>query len=499
MVRHCIGFFAFLLLICGIANGAALAEPRLALVIGNSDYRDVVALPNPAKDAEAMDAFLRKAGFDVTPANNLTQSDMRRELRDFADKVTAAGPSAVALVYYAGHGVQIDGENYLIPVDASIKREADVPIAGVRLNDVMNVLSALKTKTTIVIMDACRNNPFSAIDKTIGRGLAIVDAPKGSIVSYSTSPGATALDGKGDHSPFTSALIDVARTPGLPVEQTFKKVRLEVNKATDGQQTPWESSSLISDFAFFPGQDAQAKSNEAPQQVASRDELTTQDTSEHDAIRHETRTVAMWREKLESVTPQKAYDLVIEADTVEAYEAFLTVYPKFEYVERIRVLVDRRLEMIAWYDATVVNDPIAFESFLVRYPDSDLAATARRLQERAKHRSLSPDMLAHASALAGSPAGSAASSVKIITKTVEKPVIVTKVVEKPVVVEKVVKQIVRVSGPCECTDCGRRAGGRIRIIGRNGDGYRMNYPVEHMHPMQRQSFARFSGGMKGRR
>ncbi len=272
MVGRCIGFLASLVVICWIAGGAARAEPRLALVIGNSDYQDVVALPNPAKDAEAMDGFLRKAGFDVTPANNLTQNQMRRDLRDFADKVAAAGPDAVALVYYAGHGVQIDGENYLIPVDASIKREADVPMAGVRLNDVMNIMSTVPTKTLMVILDACRNNPFSAINKTIGRGLAIVDAPKGSIVSYSTSPGATALDGSGDHSPFTSALLNVARTPGLAVEQTFKKVRLAVNKATDGQQIPWESSSLISDFEFFPGQGAQTKSSEVkPDKVAKQE------------------------------------------------------------------------------------------------------------------------------------------------------------------------------------------------------------------------------------
>jgi Caspase domain len=507
MVGHRIGFFATLIAIFSIVGAAARAEPRLALVIGNSNYRDVVALPNPAKDADAMDGFLRKAGFDVTPANNLTQSEMRRELRDFADKVSAAGPDAVALVYYAGHGVQIDGENYLIPVDARIKREADVPIAAVRLDDVMNILSTVPAKTRIVILDACRNNPFSAIDKTIGRGLAIVDAPKGSIVSYSTAPGATALDGSGDHSPFTTALLSVASMPGLPVEQTFKKVRLEVNKETDGRQTPWESSSLISNFEFFPEHNA-PKSSEAPQQVAARDE-----TTQHEAVQHETRTVAVWRQKLSEVTPEQGYDMVIEANTVEAYEAFLTVYPKFEYVVRIRTLVDRRLEMIAWYDATTLNDVLAYESFLVHYPDSDLAATAKRLLARAKNRSLSPDMLANASA--GPAAGAAAT--KVITKVVEKPVVVTKVVEKPVV--KVVREVVHVpSGPCECTDCGRRAGRRPPVI--EGGGRRGYHPIRPpvgrypvSHPIEgesggggqtimvrhQQSFARFSGGMHGRR
>jgi uncharacterized caspase-like protein len=463
MIGRCIGFIASLIVIGGIATGAARAEPRLALVIGNSNYRDVVALPNPANDANAMDAFLRKAGFDVTPANNLSQSEMRRDLRAFADKVAAAGPNAVALVYYAGHGVQIDGENYLIPVDASIKRESDVPMAGVRLNDVMNIMSTVPTSTLMVILDACRNNPFSTINKTAGRGLAIVDAPKGSIVAYSTSPGATALDGSNDHSPFTSALLDVARTPGQAVEQTFKKVRLAVNKATDGQQTPWESSSLISDFEFYPAQGAQPKPVQAPQekvakQEAAQPEQARQGTATPEAAKDESsqRTVEVWRKKLADVSPQQAYDMVIEANIVEAYEAFLTIYPKFEYVTRIRTLVDRRLVMIAWYEATIFNDAAAYEDFLVHYPDSDLAATAKRLLERAKNRSLSPNLMARAGS-AQAPRVITKVVEKTVTKIVEKPVVVTKVVEKPVVVTKIVKQIVRVPGDCE-RHPGRRPG-----------------------------------------
>jgi uncharacterized caspase-like protein len=469
MVGRCIGFIASLVVFCGIAGGVARAQPRLALVIGNSDYQDVVALPNPAKDAEAMDAFLRKAGFDVTPANNLTQNQMRRDLRDFADKVAEAGPDAVALVYYAGHGVQIDGENYLIPVDANIKREADVPMAGVRLNDVMNIMSTVPTKTLMVVLDACRNNPFSAINKTIGRGLAIVDAPKGSIVAYSTSPGATALDGSGDHSPFTSALLDVARTPGLAVEQTFKKVRLAVNKATDGQQTPWESSSLISDFEFFPGQGAQPKSSETKQEMVAKQEVSQpgpakQGTATPEVARQESsqRTVEIWRKKLADVSPQQAYDMVIEANIVEAYEAFLTIYPKFEYVTRIRTLVDLQVMMIAWYEATTINDAAAYEDFLVHYPNSDLAATAKRLLERAKNRALSPNLMARAGS-AQTPRVITKVVEKPVTKIVEKPVVVTRVVEKPVVVTKIVKQVVRVPAPCKC-DCERPTRRKQSII-----------------------------------
>ena len=179
---------------------------------------------------------------------------MRKTLSDFAGIVAEKGPDTVALVFYAGHGLQVDGENYLVPVDARISREADVPLQATRLADVMNVLTSVPTKSLVFFMDACRNNPFSEINKTTGRGLAIVDAPNGSLVSYSTAPGTEALDGDGDNSPFTSALIKHGQEPGVPIEQVLKRVRVAVSEATNRQQYPWESSSLTGEFAFFPDQ-----------------------------------------------------------------------------------------------------------------------------------------------------------------------------------------------------------------------------------------------------
>jgi len=228
----------------------ALAEGRLALVIGNSSYRSVNPLPNPANDAKAMSGELKSAGFDVTELVDLGQSDMRRAIRDFAGKIAAKGPDTIALVFYAGHGVQVDGENFLVPVDARIQREADIAIESVRLADVMNALAGVPSKMRIVILDACRNNPFATSKQT--KGLAIVDAPTGSIVAYSTAPGTEATDGSGADSPYTTAFLEVAKQPHLQIEQLFKQVRLKVHEATKGQQTPWESSSLTSDFWFFP-------------------------------------------------------------------------------------------------------------------------------------------------------------------------------------------------------------------------------------------------------
>ena len=198
------------LIVAGVVAGvvlgsqAAFAENRVALVIGQSAYRAVTALPNPANDAKAMSQLLADAGFDVTSAADLSQNEMRQKVGEFAAKVAAKGPDTVALVFYAGHGLQIDGENFLVPVDVDPKREADIPLQAVRLNDILNTLTSVPSKMRILMLDACRNNPFPDINKTAGRGLAIVDtrtgAP-GTFMSFSTSPGAEAEDGSGADSP----------------------------------------------------------------------------------------------------------------------------------------------------------------------------------------------------------------------------------------------------------------------------------------------------------
>src|SRR3954454_13196586 len=246
------------LLATGILLGshAAFAENRVALVIGQSNYKSVVALPNPANDARAVSQLLTESGFEVLTAADLSQNELRAKVGDFAAKVTEKGPDTVALVFYAGHGLQIDGENFLVPVDVDPKRETDIPLQAVRLNDVLNTLASVPSKMRILLLDACRNNPFPAINQTAGRGLALVDAKTGApgtFLSYSTSPGAEAEDGNGVDSPYTMALLAVAKQPGLQIEDAFKRVRVSVNKATEGRQTPWESSSLTEDFAFVPG------------------------------------------------------------------------------------------------------------------------------------------------------------------------------------------------------------------------------------------------------
>jgi uncharacterized caspase-like protein len=366
---------------------AALAENRLALVIGESAYRSVTPLPNPANDATQMSKLLADAGFEVTAAADLSQKEMNDKVGDFAAKIAAKGPDTVALVFYAGHGLQIDGENFLVPVDVDPKREADIPLQAVRLNDVLNTLNSVPSRMRILLLDACRNNPFPAINQTAGRGLAMVDAKSGApgtFVSFSTSPGAEAEDGGGSDSPYTTALLTAARTPGLPIEQAFKQVRLAVNRATDGRQTPWDSSSLTEDFSFVSGTGARASVPTSPKADAAR------------------RSVEDWRRLLQGRPVEAAHDMIVEDGSLEAYQAFVALFAQSKYATETHQWVLRTQRMRAWNEAVTLNTSASYRAFLAEYPDSDLAVTARKLIERLRYKpNLMPAVVASAAPAQG--------------------------------------------------------------------------------------------------
>jgi len=230
--------------------GAAFAEDannRVALVIGNSAYKRS-ALANPVNDAKLMAAKLKAQGFEVFASYDAGQRDMKRAVQGFSATLRERGKDVVAFIFYAGHGVQVKGENYLIPVDEQIKSEADVDIDAVSLSSIMSMLENTQTRLAIVVLDACRDNPFGYA-RGGQRGLARVDAPSGSLVAFSTAPSKAALDGPdGGNSYFTAALAQAMAEPGLKIEEVFKKVRIAVREKTKGEQTPWESTSLTGDF-----------------------------------------------------------------------------------------------------------------------------------------------------------------------------------------------------------------------------------------------------------
>ncbi|MDP9010886.1 MAG: caspase family protein [Pseudomonadota bacterium] len=244
----CIRLVFFALTVLGSA-AAVSAETRIALVIGNSDYSSG-PLPNPANDAKMIGETLNNLGFEVIARRNADQNTMKRAIQEFGSRLEKAGPSAVGLFYYAGHGVQLNGRNYLIPTTAQIEREGDVEIEAVSADWVIEQMRYARNRLNIVILDACRNNPFTRSMRSVDHGLATMDAPAGILIAYSTAPGAVAADGSGRNSPYTQALSQAMRDLREPVEQVFKHVRVGVMSATSGKQVPWESSSLTGDFYF---------------------------------------------------------------------------------------------------------------------------------------------------------------------------------------------------------------------------------------------------------
>jgi len=225
----------------------APAKPaRLALVIGNGAYKDA-PLPNPVNDAADMAKALEASGFTVMKRENATLKEMHLALREFGDRL---GRQSTGLVYFAGHGLQVRGRNYLLPVDADIQREDEVAFSAIDVAAVMEKLDSAKNPVNIVILDACRNNPFGARLTTTAKGLAPIDAPPGTFIAFSTAPGSTAADGSGRNGLYTQHLVQAIARPGQPIEEVFKSVRAGVRKDSRNAQVPWESTSLETSFAF---------------------------------------------------------------------------------------------------------------------------------------------------------------------------------------------------------------------------------------------------------
>jgi len=241
-------------------------QSKVALVIGNSNYKDM-PLKNPQNDAYDLSLTLRSLGFDVIKKINLNRRGIENAIREFKGKIN---PGDVALFYFSGHGTQVNGLNYLIPVNESISNEIDVKYNCVEAGFVLDNMEDSRAGINIIILDACRNNPFKG-HRSASRGFAFMSAPTGSIIAYSTSPGSVAQDGSGRNSPFTKNLIEKIKLPGLKIEEVFKEVRKDVSSETARQQIPWESSSLMGDF-YFIGDASSAISKSEKTDIRKADE-----------------------------------------------------------------------------------------------------------------------------------------------------------------------------------------------------------------------------------
>jgi Caspase domain/PEGA domain/Cytochrome c554 and c-prime len=219
---------------------------KVALVIGNSAYK-TSPLKNPRHDAEDMAIQLRELGFQVTIQTNVGRIQMQKSIRNFGNQLKKGG---VGLFFFAGHGMQVKGINYLIPVDADIQSEDEVQDYAVDAGMVLRKMQSAGNPLNMVFLDACRNNPYARSFRSASMGLAQMDAPKGSLIVYATSPGSVAADGKGRNGIFTKNLLNHIREPGIEVGRMLRNVRRDVLRETGDKQTPWDSSSLIGDFYF---------------------------------------------------------------------------------------------------------------------------------------------------------------------------------------------------------------------------------------------------------
>ncbi|MBF0472734.1 MAG: SUMF1/EgtB/PvdO family nonheme iron enzyme [Nitrospirae bacterium] len=222
------------------------SEKRVALVIGNAEYHNIKTLRNPVNDAKAMARELEGLNFKVISGFNLTQKAMRKIVNQFGDEIKDGG---VGLFYFAGHGIQVNGENFLIPVDAEIHSEGDVDSDGLRANIVLNKMADARNRLNIVILDACRDNPFKGFRSSGGGGLAMMNAPKGTFIAYATGPGSVASDGDGKNGLFTQELLKSMEKPGLKIEDVFKDVSGAVQDK-NANQVPWIASNMRGDFYF---------------------------------------------------------------------------------------------------------------------------------------------------------------------------------------------------------------------------------------------------------
>ncbi|RWH74363.1 MAG: hypothetical protein E5X68_20965 [Mesorhizobium sp.] len=274
MVRCC-ALLAALILV-GLTTFEAHADRRVALVIGNSQYREIPALKNPDKDAEDVSKTFRLAGFEVFAAKDLTRLQFEEKFRNY---LAAADGADLAVVYYSGHGFQVGGENFLIPVDASLKDAADMEVQAIKVDDILRQLRS-RSKVQMIILDACRNDPFPRKDYWLrdqlivagDSGLAQVTGSQNTLIAFATEPGAVAYDGSGDLSPFSSAFSRRALAPNQEIRSVMAAVRRDVVKATNGKQVPWENSSLLDDVVLMRGteQPAQPPDAEQDQQTAER-------------------------------------------------------------------------------------------------------------------------------------------------------------------------------------------------------------------------------------
>lgn len=329
-------------------------EKRIALVVGNGAYAKS-PLATTANDAGLIAQTLQAAGFDVVGARDLDGDTLRKSFRDFIQKAQASGPGTVAMIYLAGYGVQLAGENYFIPVDSNIARDTDIPTEGLRISDYARQLASIPLKANIIVLDAARAQPFVEGGQPIASGLALVEPDANMLIAFNAAPGTVAPEEPGPYGIYAQSLAEMIRTGGLSLADVFDRVRLRVNEASKGAQVPWDEQKISAPFSFFE------RGPDAPPPEAAPDQVA--------AIRNK---------PIRDLGVQDAYAAALERDTLPAYEEFLAAYPGDPLSKRVMVIAAARREAITWRRTYRNDTPEAYWSYLRRYPRGPHAADARR-------------------------------------------------------------------------------------------------------------------------
>ena len=335
-------------------HASQAAEQRFALVIGNDEYR-AAKLATSANDAGLVADALQSAGFTVTGARNLDQATLRESFREFIGQVSAAGPDAVALVYLAGIGLQFNGENYFVPVDADIQRDVDVPLQAIRVSDFTQPLASLPGRVKIVILDAARQSPFGGGNQPLAGGLALVEPMRSMAIAFNAAPGTVAPDEQGPYGAYATSLTEMIAAGGLGLDDLFARLRLRVSDLTQGAEIPWYASQIDGPF-FMTELAAGAPPPPNVMPIADVRAKSIRDFSNVD----------------------DAYAAALDRDTIDGYQQFLAVYPHSPYSERIAGMLAVRREAIIWRRAVIADTPPAYWSYLRRYPHGPHVWDARR-------------------------------------------------------------------------------------------------------------------------
>src|SRR5262249_44672088 len=283
------------------------------------------------------------------------QDSLRRAFRDFLEKVTGAGPNTVAFIYVSGYGVQLESENYFVPIDAKIARASDVAAEAIRMSDYIRPLAALKLKASIVVLDAARANPFAKSGPPLAGGLALVEPEPGLLIAFNAAPGTVAPEGQGPYGAYAQALAEMMREGGLPLADVFDRARLRVNDVTKGAEVPWRASKVETSLVFVE------RAPDAPPPAASPE-----------------RAAALRSRPLGDLGAPEAYAAAWDRDTLDGYSEFLTAYPDDPMAARVRAIAAARREAMTWRRTRVVDTPPAYWSYLRRYPQGPHAADAQR-------------------------------------------------------------------------------------------------------------------------